>query len=893
MMSVAARSAVSAVDYYIHLREDNHRTQEGVREDYYAREGKGVWFGAGAKRLDLEGEVRRDDFAALARGYAPDGTALTQNASDSGRCALYDCTFSLVKSGSNAWAIGDPEARAKIEQAMLEATKETLSEMQERFIVTRRRKGGTGGRERAEMVAALWMHGTSRDLDEDLHVHATILNAGRRTDGSWGTIDGKQFFGWQKVCGAIFRIHAEQKLRIHGFETERDGEAFRLMCVPRDLERASSQARARIEKVMAERGVSGAAAAEVANLDTRKAKQHVPIEVLRARWCERAAEYGFTAAHARAREAPVPELALPDVQQVLDKATEQRAVVKAKELEYAALAEAMGTGVGRIKAAEFYRSAIERAACLVNERGDVRYSTAELVALERSIIENAKARVSETWHHLADGEVERAIHAIETRNGYPLSREQRDAIQHLASRSGGVAVVIGDAGTGKSTALEAIREAYEREGFRVLGCAVQGNAAAGLQASTGIESSTIHSLLGRVDLGRETLDPYTILVVDEAGRVDSRLMHRLVTATRERGAKLMLVGDHKQLQPIGPGATLRHLVQEVGCARLTEIHRQRDEWHRLTVRDMSQGEAAKAMLQYIDRGMVSVEKTHRAAVKVCAQKYLAGREQVGAEKTLALAGTNKLVNDLNASIRGELQKHGELSGEREYRIESGSIRFAAGDRVVLTRNNHPRDLKNGDMGTVLRAEKDTITIRLDRDGSGRQIDIRKYQHVCHGYAITTHRAQGATVERTVVYATARTSREMAYVQASRARDATEWVTTRHNVEKLAGQVTPTEKMIRYAEAIEAVRLERHEKASLPENCRDSFTACRDYLNQHAYYRFGENREIDNPHLSEFREVVQAMSQSQRAESTLDYSPVAGQTPAKHPEQEHERPELGI
>ncbi len=825
MMSVAARTAGGAVDYYIHLQSDNHR-EENAREDYYAREGAGHWHGAFAARHGLVGEVRREDFAALAHGFSPRGEALVQNAGDKDRVALYDCTFSAPKSVSNAWAIGDAETRALIEQAHNEAVLKTLEEMQERFCLTRRGKEGAAGQERVEIAAALWQHGTSRELDEDLHTHATFMNVGIRADGTTGTLDGRQFFEWQKVCGAIFRVHDEQALRERGFETERDGESFRLKSVPRSLEVASSQARNRILRVMAERGVSGAKAAEVANLDTRKSKQTVDVEELRQGWRARGLEHGFTAEQARAQDGPIParEQDLPGVDQVLETATTNKAVLKVKELEYAALVGAMGTGVGREKAAEFFTATKAAAVALKNDHGEVRYSTAELVKIERDILAQAKARAGETAHQLAGETVKYAAANFERRRGFELSAEQRAAVKHLTTATGGVGVLVGDAGTGKSTTLEAVKLAYERAGYRVLGCAPSGKAAAELQAGTGIQSRTIHSLLNAVERDRETLDSKTVLVVDEAAMVDSRLMHRLSMAAHGAGVKLIECGDQKQIQPVGPGAHFKHQAEQLGHAWLTEIRRQHEDWRKEAVQQVSQGEAAQAMQTYIERGLVEIKTTHKQAVRACVKDYLAARFEHGEKGVAMMATTNKAVNDLNVVARAELKRRAGLTGGREYRFANGKIELAAGERVLMTRNDYRagRDIRNGDLATVTQLHKDGITVKLDREAREVRIDLREYQDVKHGYALTAHKMQGSTIEHGVVYANAQhMSRELAYVMDSRARENTKWVFTAHQINKLAEQS-------------------------------------------------GVERSEARTQLDRLQEAMKAMSQSRQAESTLDY-----------------------
>jgi Ti-type conjugative transfer relaxase TraA len=825
MMSVAARTAGGAVDYYIHLQADNHR-EENAREDYYAREGAGYWRGAYAARLELVGEVRRDDFAALARGYSPTGEALVQNAGDKDRVALYDCTFSAPKSVSNVWGIGDAETRGAIGQAHEEAVRETLDEMQERFCLTRRGKEGAAGQERVEIAVALWQHGTSRELDEDLHTHATFMNLGMRADGTTGTLDGRQFFEWQKVCGALYRVRLEQKLRTRGFETERDGEAFRLKAVPRSLEVASSQARNRILQVMAERGVSGAKAAEVVNLDTRKSKQVVPVEELRQEWRARGLEHGFAIEQARAHDAPIParEQDLPGVAQVLETVTEHKAVLKAKELEYAALVAAMGTGIGREKANDYFAAAKAAAVTLENDKGELHYSTHELVEIERDILAQARARAGEAFHQLDHRKVEQAITDFEQRRGFALSAEQRQAVEHLTATSGGVKVLVGDAGTGKSTTMEAVKNAYEHAHYRVLGCAPSGKAAAELQAGTGIPSRTIHSLLNAVERGQETLDGKTVLVVDEAAMVDSRLMHRLSTAAHAAGAKLIECGDQKQIQPVGPGAHFKHQAEQLGHARLIEVRRQREEWRKEAVQQMSQGEAAKAMQTYIERGLVEIKTTHKQAVRACVKDYLTARAEHGEKGVAIMATTNKVVNDLNTQARTELKAHGALKDARTYRLGERKIELAAGERVLMTRNDYRagRDIRNGDLATVTQLHKDGITVRLDRERREVKIDLREYQDVKHGYALTAHKMQGSTIERGVVYANAQhMSRELAYVMDSRARENTKWVFTAHQVEKLAEQS-------------------------------------------------GVERSEARTQLDRLQEAAKAMSQSRQAESTLDY-----------------------
>ena len=136
-----------------------------------------------------------------------------------------------------------------------------------------------------------------------------------------------------------------------------------------------------------------------------------------------------------------------------------------------------------------------------------------------------------------------------------LSDEQKAAVEHVTG-SERLSVVIGFAGTGKSTMLAAAAKSWRKSGYRVMGAALAGIAAEGLEQGAEIKSSTIHSLLRRLDKGQEKLNRNDVLVIDEAGMIDSELMHKLIGKVHNTGAKAVLVGDAEQLQPINAGCLL-------------------------------------------------------------------------------------------------------------------------------------------------------------------------------------------------------------------------------------------------------------------------------------------------------------------------------------------------
>ncbi|WP_425294898.1 AAA family ATPase [Neomesorhizobium albiziae] len=153
-----------------------------------------------------------------------------------------------------------------------------------------------------------------------------------------------------------------------------------------------------------------------------------------------------------------------------------------------------------------------------------------------------------------------------------LSPEQKTAIEHVTSGEK-ISAIVGRAGAGKATMMKAAREAWESAGYRVLGAALAGKAAEGLEKEAGIVSRTLASWELAWKNGRELLDARTVLVIDEAGMVASKQMAQFVEAVSRAGAKLVLVGDPDQLQPIEAGAAFRAIVERIGHAEFETIYR--------------------------------------------------------------------------------------------------------------------------------------------------------------------------------------------------------------------------------------------------------------------------------------------------------------------------------
>lgn len=357
-----------------------------------------------------------------------------------------------------------------------------------------------------------------------------------------------------------------------------------------------------------------------------------------------------------------------------------------------------------------------------------------------------------------------------------LSEAQREAVVHVTGRER-IAAVVGFAGAGKSTMLGVANSAWTGSGHRVFGAALAGKAAEGLERSSGIASRTLASWELAWKEGRDQLETGDVFVLDEAGMVSSQQLARVVEAVERRGAKLVLVGDAMQLQPIEAGAAFRAITEAVGYIELAEIWRQSDPRMRQASVALARGETEAALTTYRELGMVrftaSREAARAALIAAWKPDYLATKPDGRPTETLILAQTNQDVFALNALAREALKAEGRLAGEARFMTARGERQFAAGDRVLFLENDRQLGVKNGMLASVVAVANGLLRVRLDQDGvgDGRVVEIAEaaYRNIDHGYAATVHKSQGATLDRVHVLATPGMDRHLAYVAMTRHR----------------------------------------------------------------------------------------------------------------------------
>jgi hypothetical protein len=344
---------------------------------------------------------------------------------------------------------------------------------------------------------------------------------------------------------------------------------------------------------------------------------------------------------------------------------------------------------------------------------------------------------------------------------------------------------VGRAGTGKTFALGIARHAWQLDGYRLLASAPTGIATMNLQGEGFEEVATCDRLLGDLDKGQEQLDARTVLVVDEAGMVGSRKLARLLERAHQAQAKVVLVGDDRQLAPIDAGGGFRALRLRLGASELLENRRQQQAWEREALDLVRSGLVEEAVAAYQAHDRVVAADSKPAATLALLQDWWTAWQQAEDDPTqelVVLAARRAEVDRLNTACQELLAARGRLAAER---LQVEDRQLAVGDRVVCGHNAIAQlGVANGSRGTIVTLDPQarTLTIRLDSNGGGKVTLPRSYlegrsrgernRRVDLAYATTGHRAQGLTRGRALVRLTGTEDVNWLYVQLSRARQDT-------------------------------------------------------------------------------------------------------------------------
>jgi len=782
-------------------------------EDYYSGLGEspGEWIGGGCDALSLSGEVDPEAFRRVLRGCDPaTGEQLVRRTVPG-----FDLTFSPPKSVSVLWGLAPAEIARQVAEAHHEAVAAALGYMEAAASGVARRVDGTLEiRPSSGFVASRWDHRTSRAGDPQLHSHVVVANLARGEDGRWSSLGRHPDLYTHALAGGyLYQAHLRAALtaRLGVAWSEVERGSAEIVGVDPAVVAQFSKRRDEVLAAAREQGDLSASGKQVATLATRRPKVHgrpatewspnagdygvapAPTPSLRERWqAETSTSLDLTEIVGRGEAEAVDDDALVAELVGASGLTELASTFSRRDV-VRAVAERTNLPATQVLALVDRVLAHPEVVDLGARRGVRRYTTQALLSAEWAVVRDAQARA-----HAGVGVVDpEAVEVILTSR--KLTPDQEQMVRQLTSGGAGVDVVVGLAGTGKTFALDACRQAWEADGIPVRACALSARATGEVRRGARIDrAETIARTL--IELHRDGLPAGCVVVVDEAGMADSRSLAGLSRAVSAAGGKLVLVGDHRQLAAVEAGGLFALLAERLPhTVTLSSVRRQADEADRAALADVRHGDLAAGVAALVGRSgrlVVAENETDQTAAMVA--DWLRARQD--GHEPLVLAGSRARAEALSRAIRSERIRRGELGDDeltvgitpeptrRRRRTWLPPERsYRAGDAVLFTRNltekwRHLRDqmpgVHNGATGRVVAVDPERRTISVVLDGPpdappGDPItvdsDYLAAGHVAYAAARTVHAAQGATADAVLVDGQTLRGREQTYVAFSRHR----------------------------------------------------------------------------------------------------------------------------
>ena len=734
MLSLANVSAAQAENYY-------------EKDDYYTQgdpdlQSDSQWQGNGAEQLGLTGAVDKAIFQQLLHGQTPDGKSLhSKRINPENHRAATDYTFSAPKSVSIAALI---QKDKRVIQAHDEAVKTALQVLENRYAQTRVRRG-PGIREKVQtgnILAATFRHETSREQDPQLHSHCVVINATQLEDGKWQSLSNEEVLNNQKLLGEIYQNELALQLRKSGYEIEPNGSGqFEFKNYDQSLLDLFSTRTQQIEQYIErwEDAIKTAGGKSLnanqkkqATLATRLRKKNVPRAVLLEGW-HRAISSGEvtlpTTPEAAQKEltSQAPTAAAEGV----NHASERESVFKLERAERFALEHHLGE-----QSFAELQTAMTDAGLLSAKN---RYTTQTAIERELdtiAIMESGQGQESAILQGRGSANADEPKIRQLLQQEQSLTVGQRQAIETTATTTAQFIAWQGVAGAGKTYSLKLVAQLATEQGYEVTGYAPSAQAANTLSEEANIESNTVARLLhseGNRDRHKRP-QKQAIWIVDEAGLLSAKDVHRLLKKAQAQRARVILVGDIRQLSAVEAGNPFKSLqMAGIQTAYLEESRRQKTEALRAAVVCLSAGEQREGLDRLDKAGMVHELKDSQARHRCIVQDYMGLLSEARA-KALILSGTNVERLELTADLRVALQAEGSL-GADVYRMRSlrsldrtsaqlkYACAYAEGEVVVPVRDYRRYGLKKQAQYTVLSRDiaQNQVTVAAP-DGSAISFD---------------------------------------------------------------------------------------------------------------------------------------------------------------------------
>lgn len=821
MLSISNMNSEQAANY--HKAEQNYYQSENESEN-------GEWFGKGAETLGLK-NFKFEDFERLCHGIDPRSDKVLV---DTSKRAGTDLTFSAPKSVSILCELLGEKNNKEIRKAHDEAVKETLKYIQDNYIQTREQIGGVRQAiDTDNMIAALFQHDTSRELDPQLHTHGFVLNMTQKENGEFRALHNEKLFDNKMLLGQVYRNYLAENLKELDYEievTDAKKGLFEVKGVSSELidefSTRAEQTKKRFEELKKEfPKMENAKLKEMAALDSRKVKnKEVNRKEVKSENIQRARGIEDIDELRKDIKSQQTEKTVLSAKEVLIRAieikTDRESVFSREEL----LKEVLKLSLGNHNLNDFLAE-IEKSDELVNLDKNL-YSTKKMIEIESEIVEdirNLKGKLN-------------AVAEFETTNNYikdtTMTDGQKAGFNHILNSEDLVSAIQGDAGVGKTYMLKEVNNyinSLSGDKPELVGLSFTGKAASEIENEANVKSQTLHSFLNQKETSQNQ-----IYLVDEAGMIGSVQMKELIDKAKATNSKIVLIGDTKQFQTLSAGSIFEQLQSKeiISTVKMEEGMRAKTDELKQLYSAAKNGYLATAyellensdslkesdnLNEVADEYLKDKDNTLLIASKNSDRKELNSiirenlKDELGDSKNIVIRESQNLndiekhfgnyykenqvifvqkaITGLKAGAEAEILKVDadkntllvkskgkeieiDLSKNGE-KIQSFNVKqqnFGVGERIIFTKNDKKLGLKNGELGFIKSINGNNITIK--KGNKEIAIDTKNYPYLDYGYAITDFKAQGQTSQNVIALAdSAMSNLNSFYVSVTRAKES--------------------------------------------------------------------------------------------------------------------------
>ena len=663
------KSAGGAKKYY---SEEYYSEGQSKELDYYSEKEQfiGKWGGAGAEKLGLTGDIKKDDFAALCDNQNPQTGKTLTTRNDIDRRVGFDFTFNASKSVSLAYSFGSEADKKEILKAFQSSVRETMAEIETGMQARVRDKGKNENRETGNIAYGEFTHFTTRPIDgvpdPHLHSHCFVFNSTfDEKDKKWKAGQFGQIKQDAPYYEAVFHSKLANKLEDLGYRVEKTDNGFELVGIEKKTLDKFSRRTKEIEEHAREHNITDEKQKSQIGAKTREAKRvDITPQEQEENWKNRISAAELTEIHnLKKRSAGFVEKPKEDdaakqaVKFSLDHHLERKSVASDKEI----LATAIKSSVGKATP-EQIKKAFDGDKSVLTAKENLRtfITTKDALKEEKQLILNCNDM---------KGKFRPINEKYETKNEI-LNDQQREAVKYALGSSNGIVIITGKAGTGKTTLMKEVKKGIEDSDKRIYSFAPSSEASRGVQRSEGFSNAdTVAKLIQDKNLQSELKGQ--VIWIDEAGMLSNRDMNKVFGIAKEQKARVILSGDTKQHNSVQRGDALRIIEEQGGIKPVTvnKIQRQKNEDYKEAVKLLSDGGIEKGFKKLEKIGSIKEIADSKERISAIAEDYYSsaykGKEPQ--KEVLVIAPTHAEGELVTGYIRDKLKEKNVIGNEeREF-----------------------------------------------------------------------------------------------------------------------------------------------------------------------------------------------------------------------------------